>query len=112
MAKKTLIRNSLVQDAFGKYLVNSNYTSKTVSTYLSSMRTITRYLREDHIIDGDIYDLTRSGLKDAFDSLVENEDFVDKDSKSGYKYSHAFTHYCDFIDCMTDYLNDQYSLVY
>ncbi len=89
-----------LREYFARYLKEVRGSSEsTVEHYLGALRTISKYLKEHHIIENTIYEISDySDLEEVKDYLYGQEDFVKKDERGNRMYSAGFNNYVRFCE--------------
>lgn len=97
--KSVVINNQFVQDAFGSYLKHRcKLKSGTVKSYLSDMRSITKYLNDNKLIECSIYDVDATKFNKLMKKIYRDTNFLRRDDIRHQVFTAAINHYVDFMN--------------
>ena len=85
---------------FRQYLLNVRGLSESSANhYTQALRTVSRYLRDAHLIISDVYSVdTLIELKSLRDTLKGNHEFVEQDETGNRMYSAGLNRYIEFAE--------------
>lgn len=85
---------------FRQYILNvRRLTESSAKHYAQALRTVSRYLREAHLIAGDIYSVDKlHELKSLRDALKQISSFVEQDEVGNRMYTAGLNRYIEFAE--------------